>query len=135
MNETIMQIINWAYIVWPATLTMLIFTVIPLLVGTAHYVCSWIDDGEKTFKYPRTMAIPFYRAVYDKPSDVDPCAALNAAASLLAAFILAVFYKGFGFVIPLWILLIPLPFILVKKVFKLGKAFSKHVLDKNAHKD
>jgi hypothetical protein len=126
--DNLFWLVKWACAVWPATLLFVVGVLTPFILFIIQKVLRWLDDNERTFDYSVADRLPFYKDIGERE------ALAFFAASFVLFVVLITIYAITGFIAPLWILLIPLPFILVKKVFRLGKVINKHINDKQVHK-
>lgn len=113
-------------------------TIIPLAGLIVWYVCSWLDDGEKSYKYPSPLNLKIY----------SWCKKLNYSDPDIPMTFL-VFFGGFctypaGIALA-WLLqsqpMTVISFLSVlavlfvaKALVRLAKKFNKHCKDTNAHK-
>ena len=136
MNDTT------TFIPWVAISVFTVYAVIPAITGMLHQLCYWLDDGEKTFKYPSLVkfGFPYFARRDTRTWDVHDFVIHNCMLIGILGSLIGVFLDAFRLKHPeiFWpaafsagVLFVVLLFI--KKGLKLKKAFDRHIKDKKAH--
>lgn len=128
---------------WIAFGVFTVYAVIPAVVGLLNLLCGWLDDWEKTFKYPSItrFGFPYYIDREKRHWDLEDFLFFNCFLGGISGGLLTIpveilrIHHGYVF----WpILFSGITFAVVlycaKKVMRLTKAFHKHIADKSAHK-
>ena len=54
-DKIILALVTW----WPVTIFVCVAFITPLVLAIANGICSWLDDGDKSFKYPSVDMLPW----------------------------------------------------------------------------
>lgn len=135
MNELLTIIDLW----WPTVTIFTMCVALPLLLLIVYGICGWMDDWEKTFKYPSPMMLPWLRAwvgFVSKDADLVPITPLLTVGMAVACPWLTTAFsiEGISLTIPALTLLgISILLYITKKGFKAIKLLKKHMADKSVH--
>ena len=124
------------YVYWPLFLWVLVFTIIPIAYAITNCICSWVDRGEESFKYPELTNISFYRGMakwdsYD--GNITPVLMLVAPLGTMVLMLLYVMGPNIAQYLMVVVLLLSVVAIVLRKVVDLAKALVAHTNDPKAH--
>ena len=123
------------YVYWPLFLWVLVFTIIPIAYAITNCICSWVDRGEESFKYPELTDISFYRGIasWDSFSNATPYLFLFSTLGTMVIMLLYVIDPNIAQYLMVVVLLLSVVVIVLRKVVDLAKALVAHTNDPKAH--